>query len=102
MDPLIEALGQAVLSEMDKPFVSSNANAMTAMTRSPGHGHLRPLQPLLAVEFLVAIRRCSTGGMEAARAIWQNCCRQICRVGQRSIVQRSTRTTRASPAVRMR
>jgi len=38
MDPLIEALVQAVLSEMDKPFVSSNANAMTAMTRSPGHG----------------------------------------------------------------
>jgi hypothetical protein len=52
-----QGLFQAVLSEKDKPFVSSNANAMTAMTRSLGHGHLRPLQPLLAIEFLVAIRR---------------------------------------------
>jgi hypothetical protein len=93
-----------------------------------GHGHLRPLQPLLAVEFLVAIRRfssrrfksevqhcdkpdsngaesCSTGGMKAARAIWQNgvavnMSRHQRR--QRSIVQRSTRTTRASPPVRIR
>ena len=32
MDPLIEALVQAVLSEMDKPFVSSNANALVIPT----------------------------------------------------------------------
>jgi hypothetical protein len=52
-----QGLFQAVLSEKDKPFVSSNA--MTAMTRSLGHGHLRPLQPLLAIEFLVAISQFS-------------------------------------------
>ena len=120
MDPLIEALVQAVLSEMDKPFVSSNANAMTAMTRSPGHGWAPAFTSAAPCRRIVGgnpaifktpieirsetLQHCEKldSNRATARAIWQNCCRQICRVGQRSIVQRSTRTTRASPAVRMR